>query len=271
MDTKKITPETIPTKETTIQTWIDRINKIDQILLENYLTIKKIGWNEDTDLRMNLLKNLSEINLQTVLRFAYDAESFEKLKDINWLIERFPHHKDTFKKIPDYSAFYINRRNISLNMTKNDFLFKYFFEIEAKLRLTVKNIPNAILKEGNKKKKKFLKGTEPFHEIYVGLLKTHLNLPLKDYEVLSLSSTIRNTIHNSGFYYSTKGNNRIIRFRNKDYSFVHSKPINFLSDELIEQIILDLISLIIKILNHDKIKEIESMEDPISRITFFKK
>ena len=220
---------------------------------------------------MNLLKNLSETNLQTVLRFAYDAESLEKLTDINWIVERFPHHKDTFKKIPDYNKFCQNRRNISLNMTKNDFLLKYFFEIEAKLRLILKNIPTAILKEGNKKKKKYLKGTEPFHDIYVGLLKTHLKLPLKDYEVLSLSSTIRNTIHNSGFYYSIRGNDKTISYRNKSYSFIHAKPINFLSDELIEQIILDLISLIIKILTHNKIREIEFMEDPITRITFMKK
>ena len=122
MESKKITPETIPAKETTIQTWIDRINKIDVDLLDKYLVIKKIGWNEDKDLRMNLLKNLSEINLQTVLRFAYEAESYEKLKDINWIKERIPHHKDTFTKIQEYSKFCENRRNISLNMTKNDFL-----------------------------------------------------------------------------------------------------------------------------------------------------
>jgi hypothetical protein len=220
---------------------------------------------------MNLLKNLSEINLQTVLRFAYDAESLKKLEDINWIIERVPHHKDTFKKIPDYNKFYQNRRNISLNLTKNDFLLKYFFELEAKLRLIVKNIPTAILKEGNKKKKRYLKGTEPFHEIYVGLLKTYLKLPLRDYEVLALSSTIRNTIHNSGFYYSIRGNNKTISYKNKNYLFVHSKPINFLSDELIEQIILDLISLLIKVLNHEQIKKIEFMEDPITKITFMKK
>lgn len=271
MEPEKITHETIPAKETTIQTWIDRINKIDVDLLDKYLVIKKIGWNEDKDLRMNLLRNLSEINLQTVLRFAYEAESYEKLKDINWIKERIPHHKDTFTKIQEYSKFCENRRNISLNMTKNDFLLKYFFQIESKLRLIVRNIPNAIQKVGYKKKTKHLKGTEPFHDIYYGLLNTYLKLPMKDYEVLTMITTIRNTIHNSGFYYNLKGNNKSITYRSKTYSFIHSKPINFLSDEFIEQIILDLISLLIRVLTHDKIKMIVSMEDPINKITITKK
>jgi hypothetical protein len=271
MEPKEITPETIPAKETTIQTWIDRINKIDVDLLDKYVAIKKFGWNEDVDLRMNLLKNLSEINLQTVLRFAYEAESYEKLKDVNWITERIPHHKDTFKKIPDYEKFYQNRRNISLNMTKNDFLLKYFFQIESKFRLIVRNIPTPIPKGTFKKRKGYLKGTEPFYEIYYGLLNTYLKLPLKDYEVLTMISTIRNTIHNSGFYYNIKGKNKTIIYRNKTYSFTHSKPINFLSDELIEQIISDLMSLLVRVLIHDKIKKIKSMQDSINKITIKKK
>lgn len=263
------TSNTIPTKETNIQSFIDRVNRIDLDLMDKYKTIRDYGWNERNDLRMNLFNNLNELNLQIVLRFSYEAECIEKLYDKNWIIKRIPQHQETFNKLPDYPKFCSNRINISLNMIKNDFLLKYFFEMESKLRLIVKSIKN-IKRKNNKKKICFLKGTEPFNEIYTSFFELYLNLPKKNYEVLRMASILRNTIHNSGFYYHPKEKNTTVQYGGKSYSFIHGKPISFVSDDMLEKIILDLNMLLFKILKHPKIQQFKLMDDPVCKIKFLK-
>jgi len=155
-------------------------------------------------------------------------------------------------------------------MIKNDFLLSYFSEIESKFRLIVKRI-KTIKFESNRKSIKYLQGTEPFTEIYKSFLNSYLKIPKRDYQVIKMINILRNTIHNSGYYYNIKGKNISVSYRGNSYLFKQGKPVNFVSDEIIEQIILDLNTLLLRVLTHKKIIQYKFLEDPVRKIRFTKK
>jgi len=113
-----------------------------------------------------------------------------------------------------------------------------------------------------------LNGNESFYFVKQGFFINYLNFKEKDIEVLQLYSPIRNTIHNTGFFFSTKDQNLAVKSKDSTYNFIHEEPIDFLDFKFIELLLSELVSLIEKIFISKPIAAIGEIQDPVSRVTF---
>jgi hypothetical protein len=82
-------------------------------------------------------------------------------------------------------------------------------------------------------------GMAEFKSIYASLLKkTSLQ---KHEELFDLFRNIRNSMHNNGLFYPSKGGNQIIKIQDREFLFEVGKPCNFVDTELIVQLTANLI------------------------------
>ena len=189
------------------------------------------------DSRSLLLINLHELNLNTLLMYCNYAENYNNIHDKSWWIKRIPHQKEVVDKADNFEKFADDRDYNALNHIKDNYVLNIYFEFENKIRNIVREIgcvPNIY----NKKKanQPYLIGDEQWQFIYKGFFDIYLSLKKDSIEVIELYSAIRNTIHNGGFYYYSKGTGMQINFMNKAYTFENLKPINFLTIDMINDI-----------------------------------
>lgn len=188
------------------------------------------------------------------------------LKDKDWLKNRFPPMGKKIENI-DIDRFATIQFNDLANTLKAQYLLDFHREMETKLRKLVRfigKIPNV----HSTRKKNDLKGNENYNLIIQGLIIKYLAIKKKDYQVLNLLSLIRNTLHNSGVYFSPNSKDKFITYRGITYHFKTNRPINFLSDELFEYIMIDLVKLIEILLTNVRISKHSNIVDPIKNIKF---
>ncbi len=114
-----------------------------------------------------------------------------------------------------------------------------------------------------------LNGNEGFYFIYRGLFEDFLNFDKIDYEVLEIFAAIRNTIHNSGIYFSPHDEKSpSFNYRKKTYTFIYGKPVNFITIDFIKNMLFDLLDLWEKLLKNNIISNIGFIKDPIADVKF---
>lgn len=259
------TSNTIPKEINTISDSITSIIELDTKLISIRDEIKGQKWDSLSDSRMIFFRYINELNLNTILQLAFLCESSHRSKDKEWLQARFPHLKKQINDISDINAYSSNRLNHISSHILDTFILGYFNEFETRLRNITRELKTI---KNPDKKNDFLNGNESFHLIYRGLFESYLSLKQSDYEVLKIFAAIRNTIHNSGFYFPLSPKSPTFKYRDATYQFNYGKPINFITKEFRQNILLDMLELWRKILINYKIKNIELINDPLSDIEF---
>ena len=260
------TDDTIKVSKVNIQSRIDTIIELDIRVINILDKVKKYNYGE-YDSRYLMLRYLNELHLSTIFMMSFQAECADLFKNKERFKSKLPHLKKNIDAARDFDKISFERFRYIAGDMKNFFWISYFTEFESRLR----NIVRAIGTVPNVAKTKrigFLTGSEPFDLIYRGLYEKYLNFKKKDYEALKMFSSIRNTIHNTGFYFNIRKEDLVFNYRDKTYHFVYGKPVNFLSDDFIKQLILDLLSIIERTLEHHKISSIKLIEDYTSKVKF---
>jgi hypothetical protein len=261
------TSNEVPSEPISIQEIIDSINKLDTKLLEIAEKAKELKVDNLKDSRMLFIRYIAELNSITIFQLSFQAESSNKLEDKNWIKQRVPHLSQRIDAISDIEGYSNNRnKNISKHI-RECFFLGYFNEFETRIRSFVRTIGNIVNVNSTKNRNK-LDGDEPFYLIYRGLYESYLNYDKSEYEVLKIFSAIRNTVHNSGFYFSKNSEGKAFNYKNESYLFRHGEPVSFLDFNLMETIQMDLLCLFLKTINDERIKRIKLIEDPISSVKF---
>ncbi len=78
----------------------------------------------------------------------------------------------------------------------------------------------------------------------------------------NLLRVIRNCHHNSWVYLCEKNPKVIINYRNKDLIFVNGKLVDFISWDLLRDLVDDLFFILVNIIENDRIKKIPHIYDP---------
>jgi hypothetical protein len=263
------TSKEIEVKYNSIQSKIDIIIELDKKLIEILESIKDKKWDSLKDSRMLFIRYVAELNSNTIFKMSFQAESEGYITDKEWVKARLPHLLKQIDNLSDFNIYAENRQNNILQDTWDYFIISYFFEFETRLRSIVRNI-GTIENLKSTKRKKELTGNEAFHWIYRGLYESYLCLRKSDYEVLKFFTAIRNTIHNSGIYFSSFNKEESYTYRNTTYHFKHGDPINFVSQEFVRTLLLDFLELFSKTINNSKIRDIEFIRDPIGDVKFIR-
>ncbi len=95
----------------TIKDRIELIVDLDTKLLVILREMKDNNWDSLKDSRMLFFRNIIELNSNTILQFAFQAEAHELTKDKNWLKERLPHLTEEIDKVSDMDNYSSNRNN----------------------------------------------------------------------------------------------------------------------------------------------------------------
>jgi len=255
-------------KETvTINHIINLIIELDKKLISISKGIKSSDIDKLNDSRILFIKFISELNSNTILQFAFQAECYGKTKNKDWLIKRLPQYKDQIAKITDINMYSLNRNNNIITRIWDSFVLNYFYEFETLLRNIVRNLKK-VKNLRKTKRQSYLTGNEPFYWIYRGLFENYLSFKKEDYEVLKIFSAIRNTIHNSGFYFPNSNTLKSFRYRGKTYNFKYGNPVNFITKEFSTNMLYDLLVLFNKILMDSKIKNTYLIQDPKALVAF---
>lgn len=258
---------TMLSDSTSIESKIKYIKDIDKKIIEIHKSIIKNKWDQTKDTRMLLLVYLNELNTNTILGYCFQAENLKLSSSKDWWLEKFDHMEDVINRVKDFDLFATYRNDSYFNMLKDSYLFNFYFEFETRIRHIVReigNINNPNIKTN--KNRPFLDGNEGFYFISKGFFEDYLSLTVKEYEVIHIYSEIRNTLHNSGFYFPHDGKDKTLRFKGEDYVFKNKAPVNFLDNNLYQALINALVDLISITLKHNKIKDIKEILDPVSNI-----
>lgn len=106
-----------------------------------------------------------------------------------------------------------------------------------------------------------LNGNADFKQIYDHILR---KLNLKKYVALyDVCRTVRNSVHNNGYYISKKGTDIMIRWKGNDYRFRHQNPISFMTHDKWLELSTDLINSLEEILQQPSIEAPKFIEDRI--------
>ena len=261
------TTQEVHSEQLSIQEIINSINRLDIKLLDIADKAKELKLDSLKDSRMLFIRYITELNSVTTFQLSFQAESSSKLEDKNWIKERLPHLSQRIEAISDIKTYSNNRnKNISKHI-RECFFLGYFNEFETRIRSLVRKI-GYVENVYSTKNRNILNGNESFYLIYRGLYESYLHFDKSDYEVLKIFSAIRNTVHNSGFYFPIDRKNKTFLYKNKAYHFHHGDPVSFLNFNLMETIQMDLLSLFSKTINDERIKSIKVIEDPISNVKF---
>ncbi|KYG72256.1 hypothetical protein EV198_0322 [Roseivirga ehrenbergii] len=261
----------ITSESVTVQDMINSIIELDNHVINvlEETAVDKLHRNKDS--RILFLKNIHDINVNTIIQFSFQTESQNKLTDKDWLKKRLPHLSSSIDSHSDISKYAFHKNRHIFNQILDNLILNYFFEFETKVRnivRSIKNLENPYYNPKSKKSNPYLNGSEPFGAIRKGLFENHLNLTNEDYEVIGIYSAIRNTIHNSGFYFSPDSKNSNYTYRTINYVFEHGKPISFFAMEMKFNMMKDLLTLFENIINHNKVKKIEKVNDLSAEVEF---
>lgn len=259
---------TIHTDIVTSNYIIEKIKEIDSKIIELAISFKEKKW-ESYDTRFLLLQFLHELNTNTIIGFCYQSECISISNEKNWWLEKFPHKKDVILSQNNFNQFSKERNDSFFKYLHDNYVINFYFEFETRIRNLVREIKE--VKNINKKSKKvpaILEGDEAFYFISEGFFKNYLEFYIEDYEVVKIYSEIRNTIHNSGFYFPPDKKDKTLIFKGSSYTFKNEAPVNFIDYKLTFQIISALVDLIDITLNHNKIQKFRIIPDTFSKINW---
>ncbi len=223
--------------------------------------------NNVTDSRSILLLYLHEHNLSTLILYCNYEESYKNVHNKDWWINKMPHLKEVVEK-PNFESFANDRDSYTLDFIKDYYILNYYFVFESKIRNIVRQLGDVPNLDKNSKCVNLL-GFESWYWIYTGFFKHYLSLNEENIEVVKFFTAIRNTIHNGGFYFNQNGNENL-KFMTQTYSFENSKPIDFLTWELKQNICNKLLELIDLTYSNPKIQSIRIIEDTVANVEFAK-
>lgn len=197
------------------------------------------------------------------------AETINIYNQKEWWAKRLPHLKKQFDSDSklEFETFVFNRQNKVLNREKDNLLFDTFHEFETKVRNIVRVLGDV---PDSSRPSRFLNGTEKLYLIRKSFIEDYLQLDLEDSKLIELLQEIRNSIHNSGIFYSYNQQDKEIVYKDGTYKFSHGFPINFTNWAFTQFIILELVKVIGRILTHELITKVAIIEDPVTKITWEK-
>ncbi|MFW5983258.1 MAG: hypothetical protein ACOCQ4_02065 [bacterium] len=240
---------------------------MDKKLLNILNEFKDEKWDSVKDSRILFFKYITELNSNTILQFAFQAESYHLTKNKDWLKKILPHLANNIDKISNMDNYSSNRNNNISSQIWDTFILNYFNEFETRLRSIVRNLGNVRNLEKTKRKSS-LNGNEGFYLVYRGLFEHHLNFNKTDYEVLKIFAAIRNTIHNSGIYFTPNKKNYSFNYRGEIYHFIYGKPVNFITSNFVKNMLFDLLDLWRELIKDKRIGNIGLIKDPIAEVKF---
>lgn len=171
-------------------------------------------------------------------------------------------NKDWWKQIMNDK---ISKKDIKICMnehimfTKLAFIHFSFSSIESAFRLYVRSLDGSACKNG----------TSDFKSIYSWLLK---RTKLQAYEtLLDLLRLVRNTVHNNGVYFSKSGLNESLNYNGKVYNFNHGSKVEFMTWELVYEIISEVQALVAKVVKSREVSNIKLIEDPFANNTILER
>jgi hypothetical protein len=252
---------------TTVNALLELLKEIDLEVIEVMKASNFFRLNPYEDSRAILLVNIHENVLMSTFVLSMLAETVNIHNKKDWWSKQLPHLKKQFDADSkfDFDRFVFNRQNKVLNREKDNLLFDTFHEFETKIRNIVRvlgNVPDVA------KPNRFLNGTEKLYLIRKSFIENYLKLDADCSMLIELLQEIRNSIHNSGIFYSYSQQDKEIIYKGTTYKFSHGYPINFASWPFTQAIILDLVKVVGKILKHELITEVERIEDPVTKITW---
>lgn len=247
-----------------IQDFINVIVDLEKKLQQISNEIKDNNWHQNKDSRMLFILFTKDLNLNTILLLSILSDSTKNLQDIEWYKNKLPFFKRSIETNNNFVKFCNDRINNIFNYILSDFFLSYFFEFETRIR----NILRSLQIVKNKEKNTVFNGNENITKVFNCLFQDFLMFEKKEFEIAIFFSAVRNSIHNSGIFFSPKDEDLQVDYRDKTYNFAYGKPVNFLSLELKKIMMLDLLDLFSKIINNPKIKKIELIKDPVADIDF---
>ena len=146
----------------------------------------------------------------------------------------------------------------SINKAFNDYemifriglLHNLIYCVESSFRIYVRALDPSACKNGQAE----------FKSIYDWLLKK-LSIQATSVERLDLFRNIRNTMHNNGLFVPTSGKDQTIIHKNVSYKFEVGKPNEFVTTELIVNLLPDLIILIENTIESKPLVDIAYIEE----------
>lgn len=136
--------------------------------------------------------------------------------------------------------------------TKLGFVVVFFSNLESSIRQIIRAIHPG----------KHSNSTTSFYTIYTDLLN---ELDIRDYIItLDMFREIRNVCHNNGVYFNIKGNKEL-HYKGKKYVFKNEEKLDFVTWELIFDLLEDVFNMIKKIIYHPEVFKINFIEDPFNK------
>ena len=224
----------------------NRLNAVsDQAQIDmNRLREKNSGWHRDTDIRLTGFAKLINAHGAAALGIKFYTDN---LINPEWWDQN----------ACGYSVEDKRRRNRAfLDVHKIGLIQVGFVAVESSLRELLRNIDPMACNNS----------TDAFKNIYDCLIKTKLNINSEYCDLLDLMRIIRNTIHNNGVFYSTKGNDINLFHKGTEYKFEHGKKPNFITWDLICDLHEDLSGFFVEVSEHQIVGSLPgTIDDPYSR------
>lgn len=131
------------------------------------------------------------------------------------------------------------------SFTKFMFLFKFLSNVESVLRMLIRQY----IPENN--------GRGKYWDVYTKIFKG-LELD-KHIPLYQFTSTIRNTIHNNGYFYPTGNGDEVTHvFNEKEYKFRAGEAVKFVTPEFMVQIEDAVFDSLLDLLHHESIKKLSA-------------
>jgi hypothetical protein len=246
-----------------------------QLIKQNDLKVISInikhcqGFDQYADSRSLLLKNLHQLNLNTILLFCYCEENYSNIQKRDWWLKKIQDSEEYIESPENFEKFANDMDYNVLNYIRDNYIFNIYFEFEIKVRNIVRQLGDVPNPNDNKRMKQpYLGGTESWFFIYKGFFDAYLKIRKEDTEVIELYTAIRNTIHNGGFYYDSRHPKLQMNFMNQKFTFENLKPIGFINFGLIQNIYNMLLELIDLAYSNSKLSSVKLIKDPIANVKF---
>ena len=261
--------DTINREQVTINSLLELLRQIDLEVIEVMEVTKNFNWNRYKDSRELLKVNIHENVLTTTFTLSMLAETMNTYSQRQWWSKILPYYENKFEHNSnfDFEKFVSDRQTRILNREKDSLLLDCFYEFETSIRNIVRvlgNIPN------KDSPNKYLKGIEKLYLIRKSFIEDYLKIDLEDLTLIELLQDVRNSIHNSGIFFSFNQQDKEVLYKDITYRFSNGCPVNFVDWEFTKFVIIDLIKVIKKILTHDLITGVNEVIDPVTKITWEK-
>jgi hypothetical protein len=202
------------------------------------LRTRHVTWHED-DARLTVFNKSSNVAGSTNLGVVFMAHHLCKPA---WWVE-----KTKYGATPEAIQNSCDEFNMFLRIS---FIQGLFFAVESSFRVFVRALDSIACAQG----------CSEFKNIYEWLLKrTNLqqHLPLLD-----LIRNVRNVMHNNGLFFPTSAKNATITHRGRTYAFEVGRPNNFVTWPFILELVPDLTSLVVGIVESAELVTIPRIPEP---------